>query len=108
MFDTSKANCLGVDPELFFPNGAIAPQTEKTLRRICMSCDVFWECYDYSLNVKVIGFWAGTTDTQRKSLRKELNIDAMRIDEQYQYLVGSQTRDAKYKRKIREQEKEAG
>ena len=108
MFDTSQANCLGVDPELFFPNGAIAPQTEKTLRRICMSCNVFWECYDYALNVKVDGFWAGTTDTQRKSLRKDLGIEAVRIDEPYKEMFESKSNQAKNAKAYRQRMREAG
>lgn len=108
MFDTSQANCLGVDPELFFPNGAIAPQTEKTLRRICMSCNVFWECYDYALNVKVDGFWAGTTDNQRKTLRKDLGIEAVRIDEPYKEMFESQTNQAKNAKAYRQRMREAG
>jgi WhiB family redox-sensing transcriptional regulator len=108
MFDTNQANCLGVDPELFFPNGAIAPQTEKTLRRICMNCNVFWECYDYALNVKVDGFWAGTTESQRKSLRKELGIEAVRIDEPYKESFESQTKEAKNTRAYRKRMREAG
>jgi hypothetical protein len=84
MFDTEQANCLGVDPELFFPNGAINPQTEKTLRRICVNCSVWRECYDYAMAYRVDGFWAGTTYQNREALRKELGITAKRIDEQYE------------------------
>jgi WhiB family redox-sensing transcriptional regulator len=108
MFETDQANCLGVDPELFFPIGAIAPSTEKTLRKICMSCNVFWECYDYALGVKVEGFWAGTTDTQRKQLRKEFNIEAKRIDEEYQESFMAQTPEAKAKRASIKRMREAG
>jgi WhiB family redox-sensing transcriptional regulator len=108
MFDVSQANCLGVDPELFFPVGAIAPSTESTLRRICMNCNVFWDCYDYALNVKVDGYWAGTTETHRKALRKELGIEAMRIDEPYKETFESQTKDARSKRAERQRMREAG
>jgi WhiB family redox-sensing transcriptional regulator len=95
LFDTSQANCLGVDPELFFPNGAIAPTTEATLKRICMSCRVFDNCLDYALNVKVNGYWAGTTEAQRKDLRRFFHITPIRIDQELE-------------RKHRESIKEAG
>lgn len=108
MFNTEQANCAGVDTELFFPTGAINPATEKTLRRICMNCNIFWDCYDYALNVKVDGFWAGTTEAQRKSLRKELGIEASRIDEQYKKEFESQTTQAKNARAYRERMREAG
>jgi len=84
MFDTEQANCLGVDPELFFPTGSINPQTEKILRRICVSCSVWRDCHDYAMNYRVHGFWAGTTYQHREQLRKELGITAKRIDEQYE------------------------
>jgi hypothetical protein len=69
---------------------------------------VFWQCYEYALNVKVDGFWAGTTETQRKALRKELGIEAQRIDEPYKESFESQSRDAKNKRAERQRMREAG
>lgn len=108
MFDTDQANCLGIDPEMFFPNGAMSPQTEKLLRKICLNCNVLWDCYDYALHVKVDGFWAGTTDTQRKALRKDLGIEAKRIDEEYIVEFQSQTQGAKNARAKRSRLKEAG
>jgi hypothetical protein len=95
MFDTDQANCLGLDPELFFPNGAIAPKTEATLRRICMKCNIMEDCLDYALKVKVNGYWAGTTETQRVELRRFFHITPIRIDQELD-------------RKHRESNKEAG
>lgn len=108
MFDTSQANCLGVDPELFFPVGTIKRETEQTLRRICMNCNVFWDCYEYALDVKVDGFWAGTTDKQRKELRQELGIDPVRVDEQYRVDFQVQSQSAKNARAKRAGLQEAG
>jgi hypothetical protein len=108
MFDTSRANCLGVDPELFFPTGAIAPTTETTLRRICMSCEVFDDCLDYSLRVKVNGFWAGTTETKRVELRRFFKITPVRIDEEYKRKLEGETNQAKNSRTYRERLREAG
>lgn len=108
MFDTSRANCLGVDPELFFPNGAIAPTTEATLKRICLNCSVFDECLDYSLKVKVIGFWAGTTEAKRVELRRFFKIEPVRIDEDYKRKLEPETNQARNSRIYRERQKEAG
>jgi WhiB family redox-sensing transcriptional regulator len=108
MFNTEQANCAGVDTELFFPVGAISPSTEKTLRRICMNCNIFWECYEYAMNVKVDGYWAGTTETQRKAMRKEMGIEASRIDEPYIESFQAQTTQAKNARAYRERMREAG
>ena len=108
MFDTSQANCLGVDPELFFPNGAIAPSTEATLKRICMSCAVFDSCLDYALKVKVNGYWAGTTETKRVELRRFFKITPIRIDEEYKRRLYTETNEAKNSRTYRERQREAG
>jgi WhiB family redox-sensing transcriptional regulator len=108
MFDTSQANCLGVDPELFFPVGAIAPNTETILKRICMSCAVFDSCLDYSLKVKVNGYWAGTTETKRVEIRRFFKITPIRIDEEYKRRLYTETNEAKNSRTYRERQREAG
>lgn len=107
MFNTDGASCIGLDPELFFPTNNIAPKIEKLLKKTCMNCPIFDDCLDYSLRVKVSGYWAGTTDTKRAELRRFFGITPVRIDQEYKDMVGSQTPDAKYKRKLRDQ-KEAG
>ena len=108
MFNTDGASCIGLDPELFFLYNNIPQKIEKLLQKTCMNCPVFDDCLDYALKVKVSGYWAGTTDKKREELRKFFNITPIRIDEEYKDLVGSQTPDAKYKRKLRDQLKEAG
>jgi WhiB family redox-sensing transcriptional regulator len=108
MFNTEQANCLGVDPELFFPTGAIAPTTESTLKRICMSCQVFDECLDYALKVKVNGYWAGTTEKTRVELRRFFGITPVRMDEPYKDSFESQSKDARNKRAERQRMREAG
>jgi hypothetical protein len=107
MFNTEGAACIGMDPELFFLTNNIPRHIEKTLEKTCMSCPVFDDCLDYSLKVKVSGYWAGTTEKIRAEMRLFFDITPVRIDEEYKDMVGSQTPDAIYKRKLRDQ-KEAG
>lgn len=107
MFNTEGAACIGLDPELFFLTNNIPRHIEKTLEKTCMNCPVFDDCIDYALKVKVSGYWAGTTEKVREEMRRFFGIKAVRIDEEYKGMVGSQTPDAKYKRKLRDQ-KEAG
>lgn len=107
MFNTEGASCIGLDPEIFFPTNNMNPELERLLEKICMNCPVFNDCLDYALKVKVSGYWAGTTEKVREEMRRFFGITAVRIDQQYKDMVGSQTPDAKYKRKLRE-EKEAG
>lgn len=106
MFDTSQANCLGVDPELFFPDNSMEQQVQKMLIKICANCPIFTDCYDYALHVKVDGYWAGTFPRQRAIKRKELGIEPVRLDTQYKEQLMAQTPAAKQARAKRSRIKE--
>lgn len=94
MFNTENANCLGVDPELFFPVGKMEREIESMLIKICANCQIWRDCYDYALKVKVDGFWAGTHEHERDAKRKELGIEPVRLDTQYKEQLMAQTPDA--------------
>ena len=82
MFNTDGAACIGLDPELFFPTNNISPKVEDLLKKTCLRCPIFDACLDYSLKVKVDGWWAGTSDKERVQLRKFFGITPIRIDQQ--------------------------
>ena len=82
MFNTDGAACIGLDPELFFPTNNISPKVEDLLKKTCLRCPIFDTCLDYSLKVKVDGWWAGTSDKERVQLRKFFGITPIRIDQQ--------------------------
>jgi hypothetical protein len=82
MFNTDGAACIGLDPELFFPTNNISPKIEDLLKKTCLRCPIFDACLDYSLKVKVDGWWAGTSDKERVQLRKFFGITPIRIDQQ--------------------------
>lgn len=82
MFNTEGASCIGLDPELFFPTGNPSPSLERFLERTCLNCKVFNDCLNYSLRVKVNGYWAGTTETKRTELRRFFGITPVRIDQE--------------------------
>ena len=70
-FDGSQV-CTQVDPELFFPE---TPEGAKAnLRRIkpiCNACQFKDPCLEYALNdASLQGIWAGTTETDRRRLRR--------------------------------------
>jgi len=108
MFNTDGASCIGLDPELFFPTNNISPKLEKLLKTTCMGCPVFDDCLNYALKVKVNGYWAGTTETMRVSMRNLFNITPVRIDQVYKDLVDIPSSNAIEKRKSRKALKEAG
>lgn len=63
-----QANCLGVDPDLFFPE-----QGESTLaaREVCRGCVVRMDCLEYALvNGEKFGIWGGLSERERRRLRR--------------------------------------
>lgn len=72
---TTEANCIGIDVDMFFTEeGSSTFQEENFLKRTCDGCTVKSECLDYALNHNVLGWWGGTSEGQRKRLRRQLNI----------------------------------
>ena len=71
----SQGACLHADPDVFFPvsdAGASATQI-RTARAICAGCPVRSRCIDYAIEHREIqGIWGGTTDDERKKLRRAL------------------------------------
>lgn len=68
-----SAACAGVDGELFFPEPR-GGRTGWEAKAICARCPVRAECLDYALSLPiehVWGIWAGTTDADRRALRRE-------------------------------------
>jgi WhiB family redox-sensing transcriptional regulator len=77
---TTKANCIGIDVEMFFTQeGHSTFPEDALLKQTCGNCVVKTECLDYALHHKVLGWWGGTSEIQRKKLRKKLNITAVPV-----------------------------
>ena len=52
-----RANCLGVDPDLFFPERGASTREAKS---VCGSCEVRLDCLEYALvNGEKFGIWGG-------------------------------------------------
>jgi WhiB family redox-sensing transcriptional regulator len=72
---TTEANCIGIDVEMFFTEeGSATFKQENLLKRTCNACVVNSKCLEYALHHNVVGWWGGTSEGQRKRLRKQLNI----------------------------------
>jgi WhiB family transcriptional regulator, redox-sensing transcriptional regulator len=64
-----KARCTEVDPEIFFPERG---GSSKAARAVCSNCEVRMQCLEYALNNKEqFGIWGGTSERERRRLRKE-------------------------------------
>lgn len=56
-----RANCLGADPDLFFPpRGRNGLEMLRQARQFCAACEVRAECLEYAIaNGENAGVWAG-------------------------------------------------
>jgi WhiB family redox-sensing transcriptional regulator len=66
------AACRGMDSNLFYPQSGQMPRDEAI--DACGKCEVSDECLAYAIKYEDRGFWAGTTGSERASLREALQI----------------------------------
>ena len=75
MWWLADARCIAEDPDLFFPVGSTGPallQIEAA-RAVCRQCGVREECLQYALESnQEYGIWGGTTEEERRYMRREL------------------------------------
>jgi WhiB family redox-sensing transcriptional regulator len=71
------ANCLGVDPDLFFPERGASTREAK---EVCRGCVVTENCLEYALaNGDKFGIWGGTSERERRRIRRARVIAAREI-----------------------------
>ena len=67
------AACRATDPDLFFPvgtTGAALVQIESA-KAVCRQCPVQGDCLEFALATnQEAGIWGGTTEEERRKLRK--------------------------------------
>jgi len=69
----SRANCMGVDPDLFFPERGASTREAK---EVCRGCVVKDDCLDYALdNGEKFGIWGGMSERERRRLRRARAIE---------------------------------
>lgn len=68
----NRAACSGYPNSLFFPvPDATASQVERATA-VCAVCPVTEECLEYAFETNQrAGIWGGTTEEERKSLRRK-------------------------------------
>ncbi len=63
------ANCLGVDPDLFFPERGASTREAK---EVCRGCVVREDCLEYALaNGEKFGIWGGMSERERRRVRRQ-------------------------------------
>src|SRR3954463_16691188 len=62
------ANCMGVDPDLFFPERGASTREAK---EVCRGCVVQEDCLEYALaNGEKFGIWGGMSERERRRIRR--------------------------------------
>jgi WhiB family redox-sensing transcriptional regulator len=61
--------CADEDPELFFPEHGQVTQTSEA-KSVCGSCSIRTACLSYALRHGVEGVWGGTTEEERRAMRR--------------------------------------
>jgi WhiB family transcriptional regulator, redox-sensing transcriptional regulator len=68
-----QANCMGVDPDLFFPERGSSTREAK---EVCRGCVVREECLEFALeNGEKFGIWGGLSERERRRIRRRRNIE---------------------------------
>ena len=63
------SNCLGVDPDLFFPERGAST---KEAKGVCQGCVVREDCLEYALaNGEKFGIWGGLSERERRRIRRQ-------------------------------------
>jgi len=68
----SKAACKDLETKIFFPSqGEVV---NRLAVEACDNCPVKAQCLSHALHHEGYGYWGGTTEKERKRIRKQLNI----------------------------------
>lgn len=63
-----KANCMGTDPDLFFPERG---ESADKAKEVCRGCVVREDCLEYALaNGEKFGIWGGMARNERNRIRR--------------------------------------
>lgn len=69
----SRANCMGVDPDLFFPERGASTREAK---EVCRGCVVRDDCLEFALaNSEKFGIWGGMSERERRRVRRQRALE---------------------------------
>lgn len=64
-----RSLCAQTDPEAFFPEKG---GSSREAKKVCQSCEVSVECLESALeNDERFGVWGGTSELERRAMRRE-------------------------------------
>ena len=68
----TRAACLGIDPDLFFPERGNSTREAKA---VCAGCPVRLDCLVYALAwSEKFGIWGGHSERERRRIRRTLTL----------------------------------
>lgn len=72
-----RANCLGLDPDPFFPERG---GSTDDARDVCRGCVVRAECLEYALTTgQKFGIWGGMSERERRRIRRARALDRQAV-----------------------------
>ena len=73
------AACREMDPDLFFPIGTAGESLVQIdeAREVCRTCPVCGPCLRWALDSGSAGVWGGTTEDERRTLRRRIRPRTM-------------------------------
>lgn len=79
-----KGACLGGGIKAFFQPKAVEGGDDRAAKAICSTCKVREECLAWAICHEKFGVWGGTSEAQRRNLRRELGVKYTAIETMYQ------------------------
>ena len=78
--------CSETDPEAFFPQDREGSKTaiyydERGAKKVCSTCVYKTDCLIFAIKNGEIGIWGGTSDGQRRNLKRQANYQKISIEE---------------------------
>lgn len=70
------AACRDTDPDLFFPIGTAGESLLQIAeaKQICRACPVCGPCLRWAVDSGSAGVWGGTTEDERRILRRQITV----------------------------------
>ncbi len=63
----ASAACRESDPAMFFPSRG---EVTDEARELCRECPARGPCLDFALEQGLVGVWGGTSDRERRAIRR--------------------------------------
>lgn len=73
---TTEAACAGLPVDMFFMEigEMVSDKHLKPFRTLCSNCPVVDICLEWAVVHEKYGFWGGTTERERKSIRRKNHL----------------------------------